>query len=70
MPPWDVFKNKVRCNECNDVIIPNSDSKWTTCSCGETSVMGLSFLRIKGNNYTDMSKTDFENVPPHKEWDQ
>lgn len=67
--PWDVFINKVKCNECGDIIIPESDSKWTECSCGETAVMGKSFLRIKGKNYKDLSRMNFDDVPEHKAWD-
>lgn len=67
--PWNVFKNKVKCNVCGDIIIPESNLEWTGCSCGATYVMGKDFLRIKGANYTNLSKTEFDDVPPHKEWD-
>lgn len=65
---WDVFKNKIQCLECNDIVVPESDTEWAECMCGETKVMGKSFLRIKGKNYKDLSTMNFKNIPPHKGW--
>lgn len=66
---WNAFKNKVQCLTCNDIIIPDSDKEWTECSCGDTKVMGKSFLRISGKNYKDLSTMNFKDIPPHKGWD-
>lgn len=68
--PWDVFKNKVRCEDCGDIIIPESDKEWTECSCGSTKVMGKSFLRIQGENYKDLSRFNYEDIPEHRDWDE
>lgn len=66
---WNVFKNKVRCLSCGDVLIPDSDKEWTICSCGELKIMGKSFLRINGTNYENLTKLKFDDVPEHRGWD-
>lgn len=67
---WGVIKAKVKCNDCGDVIEPTSNHKFTECSCGATKIKGKGMFRIiEGKNYQDLSKADFKNVPPHKEWD-
>lgn len=70
MVPFNFFKEiRIKCNECNDVLISSSDKEWVECSCGSTKVMGKSFIRISGKNYTNLSIIDETNVPPHRGWD-
>jgi hypothetical protein len=69
--PWNVFKEiKVRCDDCQAIIISKSETEWTECPCGNTKVMGhKNFMRISGDNCTDLSALDFDNVPEHRDWD-
>jgi hypothetical protein len=68
--PWNVFKNKIKCNKCGDILFSDSDTKWTECSCGATSVMGKSFWRVRGKDYTDVGRVDFNDVPEHRGFDE
>ena len=65
----NLFTTKARCGECGDIVTATSDTKWTECTCGATAVMGKSFSRVRGKNYTDMTKHDFSEVPEHRGWD-
>jgi hypothetical protein len=59
-----VLKIKLQCNACKDIVIPHSNTEWATCDCGETSVIGSgSFTRIKGNNYTNLSYFNPNEIP-------
>lgn len=61
---YDFFKDpKCRCNCCMDVIKPINNNDWVTCSCGSTSIKGLSILYIRGKNYTDLTQYNAENIP-------
>lgn len=54
---YDYFKQiRFRCNHCKDVVISNSNTTWSECSCGQLQVLGKdSFIKINGDDYTDMS---------------
>lgn len=68
--PFNLFKEvKIKCNHCGDIITSKSDTDWTMCQCEKTKVMGKSFKRVSGNNYTDLSVLDYTDVPPHRGWD-
>lgn len=69
--PFEVFKEiKVKCNHCNTIVVSKSETEWTECPCGQTAVMGIkSFMRTKGDNYTDLSILSFDKVPPFLGWD-
>lgn len=64
---FGIIRPKIKCKLCKDIITSNSDSEWTECSCGETAVMGKSFLRIKGKNFENLSTTDTSKLPPCKD---
>lgn len=63
--PYDFFKEiKYRCNYCMDVIVSKSDTEWTECSCGQLKIMGTkSFVKLDGDNYEDLSKYNYDNLP-------
>lgn len=65
--PYNFFKQlKYRCNICKDIILSNSDTEWTTCSCGALSILGnKSFVKVnsKTQNYTDMSIYNKDDLP-------
>ena len=68
--PYGFFKDvKIRCNYCMDVIKPNNDTEWVTCSCGQSAVRGINFLSAKGDNLTDISQYDYDALPATKEID-
>lgn len=65
--PYGFFKDiKIRCNYCMDVIKPKNDIDWISCSCGQTSIKGVNFLTSKGDNFTDISQYNYENIPETK----
>lgn len=67
--PYNTFKEvKVKCNFCKSIVLSISDTEWTICPCGQTKVMGISFMRIQSKNYTDLSVLDFSKVPEHRGW--
>jgi hypothetical protein len=66
-----VFRPKIRCKACGDIIIPGDDPKeWTMCLCEKVGVMGKGrAYSVKGKDYDDLSYIDFDKVPEHKGWD-
>lgn len=61
---YNFFKEpKCRCNICMDVIKSKNDLDWISCSCGQTSIKGISYIMFKGDNYTDLSTYNLENLP-------
>jgi hypothetical protein len=59
----NIFKEvKAQCNDCGEIVKSKSDKEWTICPCGNTKIMGLTFKRISGKNYKDLSVIDFTGV--------
>jgi hypothetical protein len=63
----NLFKEvKAKCNHCGDIIISKSDTQWTMCQCEKTKIMGKTFKRMSGDNFTDLSVIDYgpaQNTP-------
>ena len=67
--PYNIFKEvKCRCNYCYDVLLSTSDVEWTKCGCGQTAIKGFkNYISISGDNYTDMTIYNYDNLPNSKE---
>lgn len=51
--------NRIKCNECMDIITSTHRHDFVTCKCGKNSVDGgLDYARRVGNTYTELSHND------------
>jgi len=54
-----IISNKIRCNNCGEVIESMHVHDYVPCMCGEVAVDGgRAYLKRSGNNYTEMSLSD------------
>jgi hypothetical protein len=65
-----VFRPKLRCKSCGDIVLPNSDpNEWSYCKCEKIGLFGKGTAYIvNGKDYEDLSYIDFSEVPEHKGW--
>lgn len=62
-----IIKNSLRCDECGDVLVSESDGDFKWCSCSSVAIDGgLTWLRRvykPGARWTDLSVTRMEHEP-------
>jgi|LakMenE01Jun11ns_1017448.scaffolds.fasta_scaffold9956898_10 hypothetical protein len=58
-----ITANIIKCNNCNDIIQSIHRHDFNMCKCGKCGVDGgVSYLRRIGENYTDMSLEDTDDI--------
>lgn len=60
-----INENKVRCNQCNDIVISESENVFKPCLCGAIKITGAKKDKIRllandkpaisGHDYTELS---------------
>lgn len=61
---YNIFKEiKLKCNSCQTIIRSKSEKEFSYCPCGETGVMGLTFIKTVGDNFENLSVIDTSGLP-------
>jgi hypothetical protein len=61
---YNIFKEiKLKCLYCNDIIISKSEKEFVYCSCGQTGVMGKTFIKTFGDNFQNLTVVDTSVLP-------